>query len=327
MEECPICFDNISLFYKLNCNHQYCYKCIHQLKEECAICRSKIKYIDHPDVNLCVQSLEQLNIDAFENISEDKNYIENILNICLRRPNLLLNLANKKIKDLQFQKFQKIVNPFLSSSQRYMIDVGYFLSDSQFKWLSAHNYRNSDISQLNDYLVKSNPLVKQINEEAKLKWELISNSNLLKHNKIKFHGLDPLQSTVELEDGTIMNLLQYSIYCSDDQEKFVEECPQNINDQLVILNQSLNQGIKNIFELRNMKIESKNAFRVDMSAAALYYIIKRRKKILVKESRKEWIRHIYNSFIPNTERWNKTVKYLLKNYRYVTQIGDYFVDE
>ncbi len=60
-EECPICFENITIAIKLECSHQFCELCITKIKDcdaiKCPLCRKKQETVEMQNLSKSDQKI------------------------------------------------------------------------------------------------------------------------------------------------------------------------------------------------------------------------------------------------------------------------------
>ncbi len=311
--ECPVCFDPVVLFYRLSgCRHGLCLACIVKIRRPdrvipCPLCRTESLRCHRPHKNDCKKKIVALD-PCIEYLARDKYYFRKLVKDSVGF------LYKRNLSDpAEIARLYKFVYPHLSSMQRYAIGFSVLTcgSNSHFKY----DYAFRGHRMMESLLKVGNKTITQMYTLSLLKFETLK--GCLKYG-VHYRGLHPWESTIELEDGTVLNLVQFAIYASDDWEKFVREFPEDISDEYTILIDGLKRGIKDIHKQNENQPYSQTSkpkplFNIVEASNTLHRIIKECRRIKKVNARKVWISSMSNTDPQCSDYWEQVVSVCTKD--------------
>lgn len=260
--ECPICFEEVTIPFKTECNHQFCYPCFLNLRTEnntltCPTCRkhqnfSSIK-LDLTETQL-LKHVYNLNPDVLTTFELNKNLPIQFYSSLLQ----LMCISSNTCMSPDRITFYKYVSQFYPIQARLAQTICQTLSTTSHQFAPDKEYYKT-FSNLADMLA---PTIKSLGLDSGVPESIFKyNQSDQMGYKIRFVGFDPIATTVTLgNDGgcdVVMNLLQYHIYsCGEIMfEKYMSR-----GDLLLIARAQLSLDV----ELGNVGNDGMNLKRLDL---------------------------------------------------------------
>lgn len=256
---CDICFEDICVYIKFNCQHYVCISCFDKLR------------VDHP--MKCPFCRQRVLITTY-----DTSIIKNLLLNYNSTDIKILERMFKYLKDVKFENnicdsevYEKIsTNPYPSHlmkiltilqnvpGSRIPLRLSYFNSDLNVRFVKYNPRTYNSFRCLQNY--------SKFEHKFGLKYATDKCSDIKKELNISIFGLDSLRTIIELEDSSRMDLLHYYLLYHNNVIKFAywpnKKTLTIIIKSIINLEYCLKNNIKNIddnyYKLEYNKNDIKN---------------------------------------------------------------------
>jgi hypothetical protein len=289
--ECPICIKYNYTPYSIDpCGHNFCKNCIQEwynINKTCPNCREPINKI-HLDIKVTWYHIKL--------VSNDLPYV--------LRDNNAQKLFFNKLSKIQFlndiSKSVKFFIHYLSPSWQSIYRSIQFNEGDEIQYRYYTFYNKDYISKIIEYIKLNNKEIKELDMVCRDYFNINYKPIIYSYNtKSKYQHLCPIHTSIEMENGIKMNLIQYSIYVSDDMKEFVKNSPVDINKEYIKLIYGIEKNIKNIDVVKFKEIP-KNYIDVNYVVLykdivyKLYNIIKHHKIIHMEHAKEILLNHFNN---------------------------------
>jgi len=255
--ECCICLNDEFVYLSLlkDCRHEFCTNCLKNIQQNnrengdkgdkirCPLCREESTVIWIP--KLTKEQITQFatNPKALYFKDEYVKHFDTIFNIWKTTFQVAIYEQQRFYNNDEMKLIKQFVIPKFTELRQLAFNtcITMNLVNKHIRWLFEpypQSRRKIEIDSLSK-------LFKKARDTARQRRELLI--HLLNGHPIHFNGFDQEKSFVELEDGTIMNAIQYTLYESDNPRQLAKQL--QIEDVLDKMIEYMHAGFKDLQSL------------------------------------------------------------------------------